>query len=140
MDLPCERERAKSYCHMWLLFMPPDRQGHEIEVHEIHRGEGVTGSSRFLLKTPLGFFGVKKGKFFPTKSRSEALHPNFEGELHGGGQGSPTSLTRGLATQRLFRVPPYREVTIHLQTSMPSPGFEPRPYDTAVSVASYNTE
>ncbi|GFV63113.1 hypothetical protein TNCV_1345721 [Trichonephila clavipes] len=32
----------------------------------------VTGSSRFPLKTPLGFFGAEKGKFFPTKSRCEA--------------------------------------------------------------------
>ncbi|GFX38092.1 hypothetical protein TNCV_3836911 [Trichonephila clavipes] len=30
-----------------------------------------TGSSRFPLKTPLGFFGAEKVKFFPTKSRSE---------------------------------------------------------------------
>ncbi|GFY36493.1 hypothetical protein TNCV_26991 [Trichonephila clavipes] len=30
--------------------------------------------------------------------------------------------------------------TIHLQTSMPSPGFEARPYGTAVSVANRYTE
>ncbi|GFX18869.1 hypothetical protein TNCV_321761 [Trichonephila clavipes] len=29
--------------------------------------------------------------------------------------------------------------TIHLQTSMPFPGFEPRPYGTAVSVADHYT-
>ncbi|GFW28040.1 hypothetical protein TNCV_769201 [Trichonephila clavipes] len=32
----------------------------------------VTGSSRFLLKTPLVFFGAEKDKFFLTKYRSEA--------------------------------------------------------------------
>ncbi|GFV86493.1 hypothetical protein TNCV_2156861 [Trichonephila clavipes] len=41
---------------------------------------------------------------------------------------------RGLAAPRLFRVPPThrRKGIIHLQTSMPSTGFEPRPYGTAV--------
>ncbi|GFU74112.1 hypothetical protein TNCV_1642361 [Trichonephila clavipes] len=43
-------------------------------------------------------------------------------------------LTRGLVPQRLFRVPPCREGTVHLQTSMPSPGFKPWPNGTAVSV------
>ncbi|GFX67623.1 transposable element Tc1 transposase [Trichonephila clavipes] len=33
--------------------------------------QSVTVSSRLLLKTPLGFFGTEKSKFFPTKSRSE---------------------------------------------------------------------
>ncbi|GFX62239.1 hypothetical protein TNCV_3306131 [Trichonephila clavipes] len=39
-----------------------------------------------------------------------------------------TNLTRGLTTRRIFRVPPYSKGTIHLQTSMTSPGFVPRPY------------
>ncbi|GFV51656.1 hypothetical protein TNCV_1320121 [Trichonephila clavipes] len=47
-----------------------------------------------------------------------------------------TNLTRGLVTRRLFRVPPFHKGIIHLQTSMPSPGCEPRPYGTAVSVTS----
>ncbi|GFY34191.1 hypothetical protein TNCV_2504941 [Trichonephila clavipes] len=34
---------------------------------------------------------------------------------------------------------PCREGTIHLQTSMSSPGFEPRPYGTAVSVTNHYT-
>ncbi|GFU72816.1 hypothetical protein TNCV_3712391 [Trichonephila clavipes] len=34
------------------------------------------------------------------------------------------------------RVSPAIKGTIHLQTSMPSPGFEPRLYDTAVIVVS----
>ncbi|GFW13209.1 transposable element Tc3 transposase [Trichonephila clavipes] len=33
--------------------------------------------------------------------------------------------------RRLFRVPPCHAGTIHLQTPMPSPGFEPSPYGTA---------
>ncbi|GFV54417.1 hypothetical protein TNCV_57681 [Trichonephila clavipes] len=47
----------------------------------------------------------------------------------GGEEPSPsTNLTRELAARRLFRVPPCRESNIHLQASMPSPGFEPRSY------------
>ncbi|GFV19586.1 hypothetical protein TNCV_478121 [Trichonephila clavipes] len=42
--------------------------------------------------------------------------------------------TRGLGARRLFRVSPCRKSTIHLQTPMPSPGFKPRPYSTAVIV------
>ncbi|GFU24009.1 hypothetical protein TNCV_3332221 [Trichonephila clavipes] len=56
-----------------------------------------------------------------------------------GGQKPPTNLTRGLAARRLFRVPPCREGTIHLQTSPSSLGFEPSPYGTAVSVANHYT-
>ncbi|GFX50859.1 uncharacterized protein TNCV_2732131 [Trichonephila clavipes] len=36
---------------------------------------------------------------------------------------------RGLADRLLFKVPPCREGTIHLQTSMSSPGFKPSPND-----------
>ncbi|GFU52162.1 transposable element Tcb2 transposase [Trichonephila clavipes] len=63
----------------------------------------------------------------------------------GGGPGashlsSPsTNLRRRLAVRMLFRVPPCRKGTIHLQTSMSSPGFEPSPYGTAVSVANHYT-
>ncbi|GFX15339.1 hypothetical protein TNCV_3302681 [Trichonephila clavipes] len=39
--------------------------------------------------------------------------------------------------RRLFRVPLCRKGTIRLQTSLPSPGIEPRPYGTAVSVANH---
>ncbi|GFW52517.1 hypothetical protein TNCV_404451 [Trichonephila clavipes] len=46
-----------------------------------------------------------------------------------------TNLMRG----RLFRVPPSREETIHLQISMPSPGFEPRPYGTRDSFINHCT-
>ncbi|GFV25930.1 hypothetical protein TNCV_2920411 [Trichonephila clavipes] len=50
-----------------------------------------------------------------------------------------TNLTRGLASRRLFIVTLCREGTIHLQTSMPSPGFEPKPYNTAISVTNHYT-
>ncbi|GFS55450.1 hypothetical protein TNCV_1627191 [Trichonephila clavipes] len=48
-----------------------------------------------------------------------------------------TNLTRRLAARRLFRVPPCRAGTVHLQVSMSSPGFEPSPYGTAVSIANH---
>ncbi|GFU08402.1 transposable element Tcb2 transposase [Trichonephila clavipes] len=48
-----------------------------------------------------------------------------------------TNHTRGLAARRLFRVPPCCKGTIHLQTSISSPGFEPRAYGIAVSVANH---
>ncbi|GFX46195.1 hypothetical protein TNCV_2298441 [Trichonephila clavipes] len=50
-----------------------------------------------------------------------------------------TNHAKGLVARRLFRVPPCRKGTIHLQTSMSSPGFEPSPYGTAVSVANHYT-
>ncbi|GFU83451.1 hypothetical protein TNCV_1346361 [Trichonephila clavipes] len=57
------------------------------------------------------------------------FHPNFEGEHPRAGQGPPTSLAP-ISLQ---------EGTIHLETSMSSPGFEPRPKGTAVSVANHCT-
>ncbi|GFY19401.1 hypothetical protein TNCV_4127881 [Trichonephila clavipes] len=42
-----------------------------------------------------------------------------------------TNLMRELAARWLFRVPPCHKGTIHLQTSMLAPEFEPMPYDTA---------
>ncbi|GFX66359.1 uncharacterized protein TNCV_343331 [Trichonephila clavipes] len=60
--------------------------------------------------------------------------------IHSGSAQSPlTNLTRGLAARLLFRVPPYQEGTIHLQTSMPSPSFEPRAYSTAIIVTNHYT-
>ncbi|GFT34270.1 uncharacterized protein TNCV_1557611 [Trichonephila clavipes] len=46
---------------------------------------------------------------------------------------------RGLAARRLFKVLPCHKSTILLQTSLSSPGFEPSPYGTAVSVANHYT-
>ncbi|GFT74059.1 hypothetical protein TNCV_3707911 [Trichonephila clavipes] len=63
----------------------------------------------------------------------------FRGGNPGGIQGPSTNHTRGLVARRLLRVPPCRKGTIHLQTSLPSPGFEPSPYGTAVSVANHYT-
>ncbi|GFV77584.1 hypothetical protein TNCV_1071131 [Trichonephila clavipes] len=74
--------------------------------------------------------------------RFSRFHPNFEGDHLGDGLLSTpsTNFTRRLGSRRLFRVPPCREGTIHLQTSMPSPGFEPRLYGTAVSVTNHYAE
>ncbi|GFW32046.1 hypothetical protein TNCV_2600721 [Trichonephila clavipes] len=38
-----------------------------------------------------------------------------------------------------IRRPSCHEGTIHLQISMPSPGFEPRPYGTAISATNHCT-
>ncbi|GFW17946.1 hypothetical protein TNCV_2231271 [Trichonephila clavipes] len=48
-------------------------------------------------------------------------------------------LTIELAARRLFSVPPHRKGTIHLLTSMPSPGFKLKLNDTASSVTSHYT-
>ncbi|GFX38655.1 hypothetical protein TNCV_3476451 [Trichonephila clavipes] len=45
-----------------------------------------------------------------------------------------TKVSRELSAQRIFRVPPCHTSSIHLQIPMPSPGFEPKLYGTAVSV------
>ncbi|GFT74053.1 hypothetical protein TNCV_3707861 [Trichonephila clavipes] len=71
-----------------------------------------------------------------------AASNNFYGEHSEGGQRPPTSFPLpplGLEARRLFRLPPCREGTIHLQTSMSSQGFEPIPYGTVVSVANHYT-
>ncbi|GFW78023.1 uncharacterized protein TNCV_134931 [Trichonephila clavipes] len=49
------------------------------------------------------------------------------------------NLTRGLAAQQLFKVPPCQEGTIHLQTSMSSPEFEPLAKGTALRVTNHYT-
>ncbi|GFT23202.1 hypothetical protein TNCV_1859111 [Trichonephila clavipes] len=63
----------------------------------------------------------------------------YRGRKPWGSQGPPTNHTRGLAAGRLFRVPPCRKGTVHLETPMSSPGFEPCPYGSAVSVANHYT-
>ncbi|GFT20229.1 hypothetical protein TNCV_4060371 [Trichonephila clavipes] len=65
------------------------------------------------------------------------FHPNFEGEHSGSGQRPSTNFRRGHAARRLFRVRLYPQSAIHLQTSMPCPGFEPRPYGTVVNVINH---
>ncbi|GFU08724.1 transmembrane protein KIAA1109 [Trichonephila clavipes] len=66
-------------------------------------------------------------------------HQENKGEHPKSSQGPPTNLMRGLVARPLFKVPPCRKGTIHLQTSMSSPGFEPSPNGTAVSVANHYT-
>ncbi|GFW13618.1 hypothetical protein TNCV_1210841 [Trichonephila clavipes] len=74
-----------------------------------------------------------------------SVPPQFRGEHSGGGSGvshlssSSPNHTRRLAARPLFRVPPCRKDTIHLQISMSSPGFEPSPYGTSISVANHYT-
>ncbi|GFV49819.1 hypothetical protein TNCV_1391011 [Trichonephila clavipes] len=78
----------------------------------------------------------------PVMNSGDRFHPKFEGDHHRDGQGPPsppTHLTRELAARRLFSVPPCRKGTTHLQTSIPSPESEPRPYSTAVSVDNHYT-
>ncbi|GFT95683.1 hypothetical protein TNCV_310711 [Trichonephila clavipes] len=60
---------------------------------------------------------------------SGASHPFFPS----------TNLTRGLVARWLFRVSPCHQDNIHLQTSMSSPGFEPRSYGPTVSVTNHFT-
>ncbi|GFX99491.1 transposable element Tcb1 transposase [Trichonephila clavipes] len=68
-------------------------------------------------------------------------HPNFEKESPGGGQRPITYLFLPPTTREDMRLDGYLEyplavkaVYIHLQTPMFSPGFEPRPYGTAVII------
>ncbi|GFU52965.1 hypothetical protein TNCV_1142571 [Trichonephila clavipes] len=78
-------------------------------------------------------------------ARFVLFHPNLEGENPGGGQGPPTSLPLPPTTREDLRLdgyleyPPAAKGTIHLQTSMSSPGFEPSPYGTTVSIANHST-
>ncbi|GFW39637.1 uncharacterized protein TNCV_3188081 [Trichonephila clavipes] len=53
----------------------------------------VTGSSRFLLKTPLGFSGAEKGKFFSNKIQRRNLNMQIRNLLNS------RSLTKDLVTQ-----------------------------------------
>ncbi|GFT13982.1 hypothetical protein TNCV_2616091 [Trichonephila clavipes] len=60
-----------------------------------------------------------------------------------GGQRRPNSLPffptsrEDLWLDFHFRVPPCSKGTIHLQSSMPSPRFEPKPYGTVISIANH---
>ncbi|GFX29323.1 hypothetical protein TNCV_3218571 [Trichonephila clavipes] len=66
--------------------------------------------------------------------RFSSLPPHFRMRTPWSSQRPPTNLIRGLGDRGLFRVSPCHKDTKHLQTSMPFPGFEPRPYGTAFSV------
>ncbi|GFU57138.1 hypothetical protein TNCV_1780011 [Trichonephila clavipes] len=115
-----------------LLLFPPDWQC-QIDAHEIHRGKGL--HIRLSLAVALNSMPVTSNIWLVS---SPILRENTLGVVRGLSSPS-TSLTRGLVARRLFRVPSCRVGTIHLQTSMPSPGFEPRPYGTAGSVTNHFT-
>ncbi|GFW83060.1 hypothetical protein TNCV_4604871 [Trichonephila clavipes] len=91
----------------------------------------------------LGF----KLRDLPPINQSIEVHPLLgceKGEHPEGGQGLPPIFPfqqphERTCGSRLIKVPPCREGTIHLQTSMSSPGFEPSPNGTAVSVANHYT-
>ncbi|GFT95931.1 hypothetical protein TNCV_312581 [Trichonephila clavipes] len=101
----------------------------QIQAHEIHHGKGL--DVRLSLNVALSTMQV-------IVRFSARFHPNFVEEHSGGRVRDLTplfpsnNLTRGLAVRRLFRVPPCCKGTIHLQTYMPSPGFEPRLYGTTL--------
>ncbi|GFX71935.1 hypothetical protein TNCV_1443581 [Trichonephila clavipes] len=104
------------------------------------------GALKAILETSLGgSFPTSNAAPYRRQNGLAPLHPNFEGEYPEGWSRAshlssfPPNLTRGLAARRLFKAPPCREGTKHLQTSMSSMGFEPRPKGTEVSVANHCT-
>ncbi|GFT17410.1 hypothetical protein TNCV_4806771 [Trichonephila clavipes] len=116
-----EFHRDNSYCHLY--GGQGQQQAYEKSKARIHRNS-VCNLWKNLLKVVL------------TEKDNEE-HP---GDVSGLPSLYPfTNLTRGLAARRKFKVPPYRKGTIHLQTSTSSPGVEPRPYSTAVSLANHCT-
>ncbi|GFX22021.1 hypothetical protein TNCV_2429271 [Trichonephila clavipes] len=75
--------------------------------------------------------------------RLGSVHPNFEGALPGGDQGSQTSLPPPPISRVNLRLDGYLEYTdaaktlyIYKHPCLP-PGFEPRPYGVAVSVINH---
>ncbi|GFW81741.1 hypothetical protein TNCV_2884151 [Trichonephila clavipes] len=101
----------------------------QIEAHEIHYGKRL--DVRLSLAVALNTIQVTV--------RFSSAPPQFGGSGASHLSSPTTNLTRGLSACRLFKVPPCREGTMHLQTSVSSPGFEPRPYGTAVSIANHYT-
>ncbi|GFW47423.1 hypothetical protein TNCV_4537131 [Trichonephila clavipes] len=75
---------------------------------------------------------VRVGSFF---------HPNFEGEHPASSHGPHISLPLPPTSQEDLRLDGYLEYSschegiIHIQASIPYPGFEPRSHDTAVRVS-----
>ncbi|GFW46253.1 hypothetical protein TNCV_2813481 [Trichonephila clavipes] len=112
--------------------MPPVWRS-QIEAYGIHHGKGLD----IHLSLALAFSTI------PVTAR---FYPKLEGGHPGGESGASnlscpvTHLKRELEARRLFRVPPCRAGTTHLQTSMSSPGFEPKPYGTVVSVTNHYIE
>ncbi|GFX13389.1 retrovirus-related Pol polyprotein from transposon TNT 1-94 [Trichonephila clavipes] len=73
-------------------------------------------------------------EFIWLKNREKTL--GWSGAFH---LSSPSTNHTRLEARRLFRVPPCHKGTIHLQTSMSSPGFKRSPYGITVSVANHYT-
>ncbi|GFU09016.1 hypothetical protein TNCV_1318861 [Trichonephila clavipes] len=98
-----------------LLLIPHDQQC-QIEVHEIHHGD----STFWLVSTPI-----------------------LRGDTLGGIRSTPRLFPFHQSLERtcglMARVPPCRKDTIRLQTSIPFPGLEPRPYSTVVNVTNRYT-
>ncbi|GFW56397.1 hypothetical protein TNCV_2089041 [Trichonephila clavipes] len=62
-----------------------------------------------------------------------------KGPLNSSWQGTGGTPVDSPAALIIMQLPPCRESTIQLQTSMPSPGFKSRPYGKAVSVTTHYT-
>ncbi|GFV74093.1 hypothetical protein TNCV_4510001 [Trichonephila clavipes] len=69
-------------------------------------------------------------------NQTTSISNEYEKGENTGGMGLPPLFPFHQPHERI-RLPPCRKGTIHLQTSMSSPGFEPSPYGTAVSVANH---
>ncbi|GFW12339.1 hypothetical protein TNCV_815941 [Trichonephila clavipes] len=117
-------KRYLQYCHTPKTY-EIDNQAQEAQVSSssLDQGSELRGSS------PNAFVILQRRSTENTWEWSGASHLSAPSTNH----------TRGLAARRLFIVPPCREDTIHLQTSISSPGFEPRPNGTAVSAANHYT-
>ncbi|GFU75298.1 hypothetical protein TNCV_4755571 [Trichonephila clavipes] len=93
-----------------------------IEANEIHRGKGLD-CIPVISRSLEHHAGGITFQLFSTSILREKTLKVVSGLPHS----SPsTSLTRELVARQLFRLPPCCEGTIHSQTSIPSPGFEPR--------------
>ncbi|GFT70367.1 hypothetical protein TNCV_2658141 [Trichonephila clavipes] len=112
--------------------MPPVRQC-QIKAHEIHRGRGLDVSLSLAAALSTIKVAVRFG----------SVLPQFFGRK--GVQGPPSSLTlpptsrEDMRPDGYFRVPSCCKGTIHLQTFMPSLGFVPKPFGTAVNVINHYT-
>ncbi|GFV05904.1 hypothetical protein TNCV_2552711 [Trichonephila clavipes] len=111
------------------------KEKHTIKANEIHRGKGLV--VRLSLSVPFSIIQVTVQFGSVTPQLRERKPYEWSDASH---LSSPSiNLTRGDVVRRLFRVPPCRKSTIHEQTTMSSPGFEPRSYGTAVSFTNHYT-
>ncbi|GFV49674.1 hypothetical protein TNCV_1959821 [Trichonephila clavipes] len=103
-----------------LLLMLLDQQLYQIKVREIHRGKGLIIRLSFSVALSTIQVTVRFSQF-----RGKTLC------------GWSEASREDLRLSSCLRVPPCRKGTIHLQTSMPSAGFELGSYGTAVSVTNH---